>query len=185
MARKRVDPDNPYPSSTGKVKNVRADQSNWRTRLQQSRIKFDDDQKEIYLASIAEHSRKGDAASAAGVSSGTVDKHRQNDPEFAEQELQALKRYRDKLVTHIQKLALEGEEIKRYDKEGNLIEERRVYPIRLIEMEAKRVEPEYRDKQSIDIGGSGGGVLLVPQGMSSEDFKKSLASGRFEKPKPV
>lgn len=157
------------PHTSGKLRPP-VDQTNWRTRLQTARIKFDDEFKEIYLTELREHGMKGRAANAAGVSNQTARNHLENDPEFAEAAEEAHVTYRDKFVDHaIHDLAYKGIEIKKYDKEGNLVEERRDYPIRLIEMELKRIEPGYRDKQTIDIN-SGGGVLVAPAEMTPQDW---------------
>ncbi len=157
----------PRPSTTGVM--GPADQSNWRTKLQASRIKFDDRQKEVYLQEIAEHSQKRRAAAKAGVCPQTVLNHLENDPEFASAMQSALDEYRDKFVDHAVNLAYEGIEVKKYNKDGDLIEERRDYPIRLIELELKRVEPGFREKQQIDLN-HGGGVMVAPAEMSPEEW---------------
>ncbi len=157
------------PSSTGRVNPV-VDQSTWRKKMQTSRIKFDDIQKEVYLSALAEHSRKGDAARAAGVSTMCVKNHVENDPDFAEAVEEALNQYRDKFVAKaIGELAYEGVEIKKFDKEGNLIESRRDYPVNLIAMELRRIDAGFRDKQQIDLN-TGGGVMVAEPVMSEEEF---------------
>lgn len=161
------------PSSTGKVRNVKADQTTWRVKLQQSRLKFDDEQKALYLTELAQHGLKGRAAQAAGVCPNTVNMHADNDEDFSEARTLAIEEYRDKVVDHVGTLVLEGIEVRKYDKEGNLIEERRDFPIPLITLEARRVEPGYRDKQTIDLNTTGaGGVLLAPAGRSPEEAIK-------------
>lgn len=160
------------PSSTGKVKNVRADQSNWRKKLQTSRLKFDDDQKAVYLEEFAKHGRKADAAKVAGVSFQTVGNHRENDPEFAEAEAAALEVYRSRLIDHHQTLLFEGELHQRFDKDGNLVESKRVYPIQLISMELKKHDQGYREKQTVDLHHAGG-VMVAPAEMTPEEWVKS------------
>lgn len=172
-------------STTGKGRadKVKADQTNWRTKLQQSRIKFDDDQKETYLLKYAEHGLKGRAAKEAGVCLQTVNNHIDNDPDFAAAVEAAQAEYRDKVVDHSTDLALNGIEVKKYNKDGDLIEERRDYPIRLIELELKRVEPGYRDKQTIDLN-HGGGVMVAPPDMSPEDWIKQQEEKNASKTAP-
>ena len=152
-----VNPDGQRPSSTGDGRGL-ADQSTWRKKLQASRLKFDDPAKQVYLEQLAQHGRKGDAARAAGVSISTVHGHRDNDPEFAEAEAEAFNEYRDKFVAHAASLAYDGIEVRKYNKDGELIEERRDYPIRLIELHLKYLEPGYRER--------GAGVFL--DGMGGE-----------------
>jgi hypothetical protein len=159
----------PGSSTTGKVTNVPADQSSWRVKLQQSRIKFDDEQKEICLAELEEHGLKGRAADAAGVSPNTVLNHLDIDPDFAERYEKAIDHYRDKVVNHVGKLALEGTEVRKYDKKGNIIEEKIEYNSQIVLAEAKRVEPAYRDKQTVDLNAGVGGVVVVPAGKTCEE----------------
>ena len=169
----------PQASTTGK-RNPKVVQDTWRTRLMTSRVKFDDDQKEIYLLALADHGRKGDAAKTAGVCPQTVLDHCRNDPNFEAAFNNALDAYRDKFVDHATNLALNGVEKRRYNKDGDLVEETKEYPIRLIELELKRVEPGYRDKQTIDMNHKGG-VLLAPAGVSPADWMKQQAEENSEK----
>ena len=171
-------------SSTGKVRNVRADQKNWRRKLQTSKLKFDDDQKNVYLAEIGEHGMKGRAARKAGVATATVGRHRENDPEFAEREAEALDDYRDRIVSHHRNLLLEGEITRKYSKDGELIEEKHTYPIRLIELELKRVDPSYREKQQIDLNAQGGGVLVAPADKTPEQWIAEQQAANEGKTKP-
>jgi len=158
----------PYETSTGRVRKVKADQTTWRTKIQQSRIKFDDVQKKIYLEHLARTGLKGRSALVAGVCARTVGTHLENDPDFAEAYEEANDAYRDKFVDHATTLAHDGIQVTKYDKDGNVIEERKDYPIRLIELELKRVEPTYRDKQQIDLNTNHAGVLVAPAEMTPE-----------------
>lgn len=172
-----------YPSSTGKVTNVPVDQSNWRKKLQTSRIKFDDEQKDIYLKHLAETGLKGASANKVGVSLLTVKNHRENDPDFMDAYEQALEDYRDRVVDHHTNLIFEGELKKRYNKDGDLVEETRTYPIRLIELELKKVDPSYREKQQIEVAHAGG-VLVAPAEMTPNDWIEHQASEGEDKPRP-
>ena len=153
----------------GSAELVEANQNNWRVKLQQARLKFDDPAKRVFLKEYAEHGLKGKAAKAAGVCTATIKVHSLNDPEFAEAMQEAAVEYRDKIVGHATKLALEGTEIKRFNRSGDLLEQRKEYPIRLIELELKRVEPGYRDKQTIDVQ-HGGGIMVAPAAMTPEEW---------------
>jgi len=172
------------PSSTGKVVNVEADQSNWRTKLMTSRIKFDDPQKQIYLNALATHGMKGRSAEAAGVSAQLVRDHLENDPEFQEGYASALETYRDRVVEHATNLALDGIEVIKYNKDGDIVERRMDYPIRLIELELKRVDPAFREKQTIDVNQSGGGVLVAPAEMTPEEWINGQQEANKDKVKP-
>lgn len=140
----------------------------WRTVIRMSRTKFDDTAKEIFLREYAEWGRMGEAAAAAGVTPQTVRKHMEEDEDFAEALLVVEQDYRDKLVGHHQHLVFNGTQKKTYDRNGNLVGEETVYPIRLIELELKKHDAGYRDKQEVDVK-IGGGVMIAPAEMASVD----------------
>ena len=160
-------------STTGKgrAQLIRADQSSWRRQLQTARLKFDDDAKEVYLAHLSKHGLKKYAAMAAGITIVTVNNHKENDPEFGEAVIEAMEIYHDGFMDHAMTLAREGVEVKRFNKNGDIVEERRDYPIRLIELELKRIEPGYREKQTIDLNHAGG-VMIAPAELTPEEWIK-------------
>ena len=181
-------------SSTGKVHNVQADQTNWRVKLMQSRIKFDDPQKKIYLAALRKHGRKGLACEAAGVSIRTVLDHRDNDPDFDEAVSAALDTYSDFIAGHVKDAGTVGDlkpifhqgvrvvepilnedGVPLLDAKGNpRYQYAEVYEksYRMLELEAKRVDPTYRERSTIGVEGLGGGVLLAPAGITPEQAVK-------------
>lgn len=200
VARKRKTPQQPSrankgkkapPSSTGKVRDVRADQTNWRRRLANSRIKFDDDQKELYLAEMRLHGLKGRSAEVTGVSRQCVQDHRENDPDFDEAVGEAIETYRDYIAANVRERATVGDLKPIFFKGARVIEPildengvqqedaegkprwryAEVYERsdRMLELEAKRVDPTYREKTTIDLQGTGGGVLLAPAGVTPEE----------------
>ena len=148
-----------------------ADQRNWRVKLLASRIKFDDRAKEIFLRDFANHGRKKESASAAGVSLLTVTNHCKNDPDFAQAFDEAQADYRDKFVKRaIDEIAYHGISIKKVNHvTGEVYEERRDHPVRLLELELRRVDPTFRDKQEISLTG-GGGILVVPAAMTPAEW---------------
>ena len=151
------------------------DMSTWRQPMDNvNRIKFDDIQKQIYLDHLAANGLKGRAAKAAGVLGSTVIYHAKKDPEFAEAMAIAGEYYRDSFVDHAMTLAYEGIEVRKYNRNGELVEKRRDYPIKLIEMELKRVEPEYRDKQELKVSGQMG-VLVAPAQVSPTAWAEQAA----------
>lgn len=178
-------------TTTGKVRGVKADQINWRTKLQDGRIKFDDEQKAIYLVEMRAHGLKGRSAEAAGVTNTCVQKHRKNDPEFDEGVDEAIEFYRGYIAAEVRRRGAEGWEEPMFFKGVRMIEpvmDEKGVPVmddkgkpvfkfatitrfsdRLLELEAKRIDPTYRDKTTIDLQGTGGGVLLAPAGMTPEE----------------
>lgn len=175
-------------SSTGRVTNVPVDQSNWTRQVSTSRLKFDDEMKVLYLAAIAEHGRKSDAAKIVGISQGCARQHLEIDPDFSKGMEDALACYRDRLVAHHQNLIFNGEVTKRYDgKTGKKTEESVKYPIPLILAELKKVDPEYRDKQTIDLNHQNGGVLVVPPEQDMDTWLEEIKeeNDQLEPPSPV
>lgn len=192
----------------GKASKVKADQSNWRTKLQQARIKFDDDQKTIFLKEFASSGLKGRAAQMANTTYTTVDKHRENDPDFAEAYDEAERTFNNMIVDTVTKRAVHGVARPVFNKGMRAVDQLtdvegrlgwrneadgddmlllppgaivpdgyepilvpatiREFSDRMLELHAKRSEPGFRDKQTIDLNNTGGGVLLAPAGVTPE-----------------
>ena len=146
-----------------------ADQTNWRRQMRTATLKFDDVAKAVFLQEYARHGLKGRSARAAGVTIDTVTNHVKNDEEFAKQMIEAFSHYHDKVIHHHQSLVLDGVVRRRFTNRGELVEETVEYPIPLILAEIKRVDPEYRDKQTIDLN-MGGGVMVAPHEMTPEQW---------------
>lgn len=141
---------------------------NWRSKIKMSRIKFGDAEKGIFLETYRKWGRMGEAAAAAGVSTQSVRKAIDEDEDFAEALMMAEEEYREKLIGHHQDLVFNGTIKKSYDRNGNIVSEETIYPIRLIELELKKHDPGYREKQEISHKHSGG-VLIAPAEMGTID----------------
>jgi hypothetical protein len=100
----------------------------------------------------------------------------ENDPDFAEACLAAEHDYRDRLIEHHQNLVFEGQTKITYDRQGNVVSEEKIYPIRLIELELKKHDEGYRDKREVDMKVSGG-VLIAPADVKSIDDWESRFGG--------
>lgn len=154
---------------------------NWRLKVKKG-LKFDEVKRGIFLRELAHHGRKTSACIAAGVSITTVNYAIDSDPDFNEATAHALLAYQDRLISHHQDLLFNGIPKYRYDNKGNLIEETRDYPIRLIELELKKHDEGYRDKRDVNMNVSGG-VLIAPAETNVEDWEKKWsppASGDVE-----
>lgn len=148
----------------------------WRRRIKMERIKFGDREKGQFLETYRKWGRMGEAAASAGVSTQCVRAHMDKDEDFAEALLMAEEEYREKLIGHHQDLVFNGTIKKSYDRNGNLVSEETVYPIRLIELELKKHDKGYREKQELAVNHSGG-VLVAPADMGSiEDWEKKFSS---------
>lgn len=151
----------PRESNTGTRKPV-VDDSNWRVKATgKHRIKFDDRAKARYLKELAATGRKWSAEQAAGVARSTVDKHLENDPDFADAFEDAIAAYSTPRLLRIETDLIEGHEEFTYDAEGNLIKEKRNYETRLREMFLKRHDSAYNEKTHIELSGDVG-VVVVP-----------------------
>lgn len=147
----------------------------WKMKIRMSRKKFDDQAKGVFLEEFRKWGRMGESAAAAGVSPQTVRKAMEEDDDFAEAMQLAEMDYRDKLIGHQQNLVFNGQLKKTYDRNGNLVSEERIYPIRLIELELKKHDEGYRDKQEVKHNHSGG-VLIAPAELPSiEDWETKFA----------
>ena len=140
-----------------------------------------------YLDHFTKNGRTASAARFAGVTQAAIDKAMGEDVDFAEAVLDAQEQYRDRVVGHVQKLAFEGTQKTFYNREGEVTAEETQYPVRLIELEAKRVEPGYRDKQNVDLTVKGG-VLVAPAALGSVDdweskFSDKLIDAQANEPK--
>lgn len=199
-----------FPSSTGK-RRPRVDQTNWRTRMQQSRIKFDDDQKGVYLRHLSKHGLKGRAAKTAGISNQTINNHRDNDPDFSEAFDAAVDTYRDVVANEVGRRGHVGWLEPVYGKSGRVLDyvidvkgrvlmtdeegsrryvdehedkeamrpvlvpaSIRKFSDQCLLAEAKRVEPAYRERQTIDLNQAGGGVLVAPADVTPEQWVADL-----------
>ncbi len=128
---------------------------------------FDETRKNIFLNFIAEHGRVMDACKAAGVSSTTVRKHVETDPEFAEAYDHAKQEYADYVTSVVERRALEGtpEPIMGGKFKDQIVGHKVVYETPLTIMHAKRYVPEYRERQQVDVAVTGG-VLAVASALS-------------------
>lgn len=148
-----------------------------------TRIKFDDRAKEIFLEEYRKWGRMGESAAAAGVTTGTVRDHMEKDEEFAQAVMVCEEEYREKLIGHHQDLVFNGTQKENYDRNGNLVSKETIYPIRLIELELKKHDAGYRDKQELAVTHTGG-VLIAPAEMPSiDDWEKAFGKAKDVTPR--
>ena len=122
--------------------------------------KFDDGARHRFLEELAYSGRIYLAAEAANVCGRTVYRLRQADEDFAELCQQALDRYRDKVAAEVRRRGIEGW-LEPVYQQGQFVGYKMVYSDRMLELEAKRVDPSYRDRQQVDMNVTGG-VMVVP-----------------------
>lgn len=124
------------------------------------------DKIEVYLQEIREHGIVDLACIRANLSKGSINKYVDENPEFEEALQEARAVYKSKVLIHHQDLVFNGTEKVNYDRNGNVIATERVFIPRLIELELRKVDSEYRDKQEITHKVSGG-VLVAPSDLNS------------------
>lgn len=124
------------------------------------------ERKQAIVDHLAEHDRITHALKQAKVPYHSYLRWKNEDPDFVEALKLARKRYRDRVVEIGQSRAFDGYIAKRrttYTRDGQEIkEEEWKYDSPVLQMELKRVEPEYKDRQEVAITGGGGGVIIVP-----------------------
>lgn len=174
----------PRASTTGGPGPREADQSSWRRRMQESRLKFDDRAKEIFLEKYAECGLMYVSARAAGVTTQTVRGHIENDPVFADAFEEAKAAYRDIVMAHAYKLSIEGvdEPIIGGQWKDEVVAYKKVYATNILAMEMRRVNPDYKDRADVNLSGNVGGVLVVPARLSVEEWTKAAAEYRDQMP---
>lgn len=152
------------------------DQTNWRKHYDPSATKFDDVQKLLFLNLMKINGRKYQAAQAAGVTWKTVLKHLDNDPEFNEAFISSRGLYADRVKETVEKVAIEGisEPLIGGIKRDKIVAYKKVFATNVLIAEMKRTDADYKDRQAIDLNVKAG-VLVVPAGMSIEEWEKSHA----------
>ena len=173
-------------STTGGPGPRQVDQSNWRKRLDERRVKFDDERKGIFLDVFRQHNRMTEALEAAGVTRQTVMNHLDNDPDFAEAMQEARLAYRDRVHETLYHVAIEGvdEPIVGGKERDHIVGYTRKYYERTLLAEARRVDPDYKERSEVDMNHRGG-VLVAPAEVSPEQFAAELEEHRRQRAQEV
>ena len=157
----------------------------WRSVVRMSRKKFNEREKGIFLEEFGKWGRMGESAAAAGVTPDTVRKAMADDEEFADAVMVQEEEYRDKLIGHHQDLVFNGTQKDSFDRNGNLVSSETIYPIRLIELELKKHDKGYRDKQDIEINHTGGVLVAPAETVNIDDWEKRFSHAKDVTPIPV
>lgn len=112
-----------------------------------------------HLAILGRYSH---AARAVGVSNTTIKFHEKNNPDFGEMVAEAQQEYRDRIAAEVYRRAVEGWDVPIVGGQwkDKVVAHERKYSDRLLEMEAKRVDPGYREKQTLNVGQHGGVIVI-------------------------
>lgn len=158
---------------------LRTDYANWKDiwKVGNKTVqKFNNIQRGRFLAVLSQTDRPATAAAAAGISYSHARSVYRDDPEFAAAWDDARQEYFERVFTEVQQRAIEGElEPIFAGKDGEL----KAYKIKksdaLLIMEAKRVNPEYKDKKEIDVT-TGGKPVAFPLTASTATLEE-MAEG--------
>ena len=115
------------------------------------------------------------ACLSQGVSYRTLELLQKDYPAFAALKVEAQGLYRDKVSRAIHNRAITGWLEPQFHK-GQFCGYIRKFSDRLLELQAKRYEPEYRDKSAVDLNVTGGVLAINPNAV--EDKEEWLASMR-------
>ena len=133
--------------------------------------KFDANAKRRFLDHYAETGLLTKSAEAAGVTYRTMQRHRTEDPEFAQQVEDAKMQFRDLISEEVFRRGVKGYDRPIYQR-GEYVGIERMYSDRMLELTAKRYEPEFRDKQQLDVNHSGGVLVVQSKTESTEEWLK-------------
>lgn len=103
---------------------------------------FDEETKGAFVAALERLGSIRAAAAACGVAERTVHRHKQQDEDFADACARAQGRLAGKLLGVARDLAIEGVLEQVYDKDGNLVRERRRYSERVLLRWLARLMPD-------------------------------------------
>lgn len=153
---------------------TKADRIAWRDKFKDTdRGTFDDLQKDTFLRIFALQGRFYQACAAVNQRPTLVKKHLQEDDEFEEAFQQCRGIYQDHIQEQAYKLAVTGvaKPIIGGKFKDEVVAHEMVYATNILAMEMKRTNKEYNEKSQIAVDVKAG-VLLVPAGMSLEEWEK-------------
>jgi len=135
---------------------------------------------------IKEYARTGlwiHSCHRAGASQKAFNELRKVDPVFSFQVQEAKRLYNESLEGEAHRRAMEGEVEQRFDKQGNVVSERKVYSDRMLEVLMRGNMPEkYKDGVEVNVGVNVG-VLRMPDGArprTQEEFEAKHAASLAE-----
>lgn len=138
--------------------------------------KVSPDSLSAFLAAYMDCGHKAKAALAAGLSYSSILRAEKDDPEFADEVVQAHELFTAKLSDAAYRAAVEGWKVPKYDAKGNLCGHEWKFSERILELMLKRHDPSFRDKHDVDVKHSGGVVVVQAPAMSVDDWTKQVAN---------
>lgn len=136
-----------------------------------------------FLEAYMDCGHKAKAALIAGLSYSSILRAEKDDPEFADEVVQAHELFTAKLSDAAYKAAVEGWKVPKFDAKGQLCGHEWKFSERILELMLKRHDPAFRDKADIDVKHSGGVVVVqapaLPPG-SWDDYAAQRNAQRRE-----
>lgn len=150
--------------------------------VERSPIRFDDAAKERVINFVRSSGYyPGLMAKVASVSRETIRLYMKEDPVFKAAIDDALEERNAELETEARRRAVEGVTRRKYDKDGNLLEEEQVYSDRLMERLLEADIEKFKSKNPFAKDGGVGGVLLIPVIPAEKAVSIEDLSARLEK----
>jgi|CXWL01.1.fsa_nt_gi hypothetical protein len=149
----------------------------WRSIAQnRGTTSFNDKDKARFLKHYALHGRIGQAAAFAKVSRPTILAHRKADPDFDEACQQAWDAWKERVEMTAEKVAILGVDrpIMGGKYKDEVVAYERTYDSKILAMELKRVNPEYREKNELSVT-LNAGVLAIPVLPTHKTAEEALA----------
>lgn len=145
-----------------------------RTKDEGRPVRITDEHYSLYLEYLERWGKKELSAKAAGISYTSMACFRDDNPEFAAAEEAVLALRSQRIAQQLEREAMQGSTSITYDKDGNILNERKVLetPLRLAML--KRHGEGYVEKSELDITTKGHqvGAIVVPQGLTMEQWKE-------------
>lgn len=101
---------------------------------------------------FSKHGRFGDACRSIGVTKQAGQKKREADSVFDAMIRGAWEDFRERTIANVQEFAWQGK-TEPIMHQGSIVGARKVWFPRMMELEARRVVPEYREKTSVELSG--------------------------------
>jgi hypothetical protein len=125
---------------------------------------------ERFCVEMRKHGRPGVAAASVGCSKRAVQIKRKADPEFDAMCREAWEAFQEETIGKVQEYAWQGKQEPIIEK-GAIVGVKTLYFPRLVELEARRVVPEYRERHHLELSGNPERPVAVDlSGLSDEDL---------------
>jgi len=140
-----------------------------------------DERKAEFCALLLQHGNVATCCALVGISTTTLYRHKEKDPEFAAAFEEARERWRDTLRTEAVRRGRDGV-LRDVRFQGEVVGQERVYSDRLLEVSLKANCPEHRESVHVDatIAGTVGVLLVTGTAADAAAWRDAANSRRVE-----